>query len=158
MSRNAAATAQGLEISIDCGDDELDNLKSMDFGAMAGAGMDIATAGSLSGSVDVLYNLGLSSISESDDVKNRAFSIVAVVGFPIGWRGGQHAEDGRRRWSSRVGIIISLPGPGRPREYRPSAQSGRPFEISLPPAAAFTEERRTCNWNCGQLEPVGVIP
>ena len=158
MSRNAAATAQGLEISIDCGDDELDNLKSMDFGAMAGAGMDIATAGSLSGSVDVLYNLGLSSNAESDDVKNRAFSIVAGAAFPIGWRGGQHAEDGRRRWSSRDGIIIGLPGPGRPGEYRPSARSDRPFEISLPAAAAFTEERRTSNWNCGQLEPVGVIP
>ena len=83
VSCNAAATGAGLEISIDC-DDDFDDLKSMDFGAMAGAGMDIATSGSLSVSVDVLYSLGLSSISESDDVKNRAFSIVAGVAFPIG--------------------------------------------------------------------------
>ena len=83
VSCNAAATGAGLEISVDC-DDDFDDLKSMDFGAMAGAGMDIATSGSLSVSVDVLYSLGLSSISESDDVKNRAFSIVAGVAFPIG--------------------------------------------------------------------------
>jgi len=83
VSCNAAAMAEGFEISIDC-DDEFDDLKSMDFGAMAGAGMDIATSGSMSVSVDILYNLGLSSISESDDVKNRAFSIVAGVAFPIG--------------------------------------------------------------------------
>ena len=83
VSCNAAASAEGLEISADC-DDEFDDLKSMDLGAMAGAGLDIATSGSLSVSVDVLYNFGLSSISESDDVKNRAFSLLAGVRFPIG--------------------------------------------------------------------------
>ena len=31
-----------------------------------------------------LYNFGLSSIAESDDVKNRAFSILAGITFPIG--------------------------------------------------------------------------
>ena len=83
VSCNAAGTAEGVEISIDC-DDDFDDLKSMDFGALAGAGIDIAASGSLSVSVDVLYGLGLSSISESDDVKNRAFSIMAGVAFPIG--------------------------------------------------------------------------
>ena len=51
---------------------------------MAGAGIDIATSGSLSVSLDLLDNFGLSSISESDNVKNRAFSILAGVTFPIG--------------------------------------------------------------------------
>ena len=44
----------------------------------------MAMAGSLSVSLDVLYNFGLSSIAESDDVKNRAFSILAGITFPIG--------------------------------------------------------------------------
>ena len=83
VSCNAAAAAEGLEISVDC-DDAFDELTSMDFGAMAGAGVDIATSGSLSLSVDVLYSLGLSSISESDNVKNRAFSLLAGVRLPIG--------------------------------------------------------------------------
>ena len=51
---------------------------------MAGAGIDIATSGSLSVSLDLLYNFGLSSITESTDEKNRAFSILAGVTFPIG--------------------------------------------------------------------------
>ena len=80
---NAAAAAEGLEISVDC-DDAFDDLKSMDLGAMAGAGLDIATSGSISVSVDVLYNLGLTSISESGNVKNRAFSLLAGVRLPIG--------------------------------------------------------------------------
>ena len=53
-----------MEISVDC-DDELDELTSMDLGAVGGAGASIATSGSLSVSVDAVYNLGLSSISES---------------------------------------------------------------------------------------------
>ena len=83
VSCNAAVSAEGVEISIDC-DEEFDDLKSMDFGAIAGAGLDIATSGSLSVSLDLLYNFGLSSIAESDDVKNRAFSFLAGVTVPIG--------------------------------------------------------------------------
>ena len=81
---SASGSAEGFEISGDC--DEFGDLdvKSMDFGAMAGAGIDIATSGSLSVSLDLLYNFGLSSISESEDTKNRAFSILAGVTFPIG--------------------------------------------------------------------------
>ena len=63
---------------------KFDDLRSIDFGAMAGLGIDIATSGSLSVSLDVLYNLGLSSISESDDVKNRALSIMAGIRGPLG--------------------------------------------------------------------------
>ena len=70
--------------SGDCDEFGDPGAKSMDFGAMAGAGIDIATSGSLSVSLDLLYNFGLSSISESEDTKNRAFSILAGVTFPIG--------------------------------------------------------------------------
>lgn len=83
VSCNVAIEEEGVEFSFDC-DEEFDDLKSMDFGAMAGTGIDIATSGSLSVSLDVLYNMGLSSIAESDDVKNRAFSFLAGVTVPIG--------------------------------------------------------------------------
>ena len=82
---SVSGSAEGFEISGDCDEEVGDlDLKSMDFGAMAGAGIDIATSGSLSVSLDLLYNFGLSSISESYDTKNRAFSILAGVTFPIG--------------------------------------------------------------------------
>ena len=81
---NASGKVEGIEISVDCDDAEFADLKTIDFGAVAGAGLDIATPGSLSVSLDVLYNFGLTSISESDDVKNRAFSILAGITFPIG--------------------------------------------------------------------------
>ena len=81
---SASAEADGYEISTDCDNEAFfEDLKTDDFGAMAGAGLDIATSESLSVSLDLLYNFGLSSISESDDVKNRAFSILAGVTFPI---------------------------------------------------------------------------
>ena len=81
---SVSGAAEGFEISSDCDEFEDIDLKSMDFGAMAGAGISIATSESLSVSLDLLYNFGLSSISESDDTKNRAFSILAGVTFPIG--------------------------------------------------------------------------
>ena len=83
VSCNAAVSAEGLDLSVDC-DDQFDDLKSIDLGAMAGAGLDAVISESLSISVDLFYSLGLSSISESDDVKNRSLSFVAGVAFPIG--------------------------------------------------------------------------
>ena len=81
---SASGSVEGFDVSSDCDEFGDPDLKSMDFGAMAGAGIDIATSGSLSVSLDLLYNFGLSSISESEDTKNRAFSILAGVTFPIG--------------------------------------------------------------------------
>ena len=82
---SATAGTEGFELSVDCDDEEFgDEIKTMDFGAVAGAGLDIPTSGSLTVSLDVLYNLGLSSISETTDVKNRAFSVLAGITFPIG--------------------------------------------------------------------------
>lgn len=80
-----AATAEGVSISSDCDDDEsFEGLKAMDFGAVAGAGLDIRATGSLSVSLDVFYNLGLLSIDSVDDLKTRAFSLLAGITFPIG--------------------------------------------------------------------------
>ena len=85
VSCNAAATAGGVKISIDC-DGELDDLGSMDPGAMAGAGIDSATSGSRPVSVAAPCNLDLPSNSKSDDANNRAFSIMAGIAFPTGWQ------------------------------------------------------------------------
>ena len=52
-----------------------------------GVGLDIATSGSLSITLDVFYNLGLTTVDDStpaDDLKNRAWSILAGASFPIG--------------------------------------------------------------------------
>jgi hypothetical protein len=75
---------QGVKISADCDqpDDPLET-ETFDIGAMAGAGLLWGTAGGTELSVDVLYNLGLTSISEEDDVKHRMFTIQAGVGFPL---------------------------------------------------------------------------
>ena len=80
------ASDQGVSVSVDCSEGDFD-VKSTDLGGMGGVGLDIATAGPLSITLDVIYNLGLSSIDDaasSDDLKNRAWSILAGVSLPIG--------------------------------------------------------------------------
>lgn len=75
-----------MTVTVDCSDFGAP-VKSIDIGAMGGAGLSIATGESLAVTLDVLYDLGLSTIDDSsnpDDVKNRAWSIVAGVSFPIG--------------------------------------------------------------------------
>ena len=83
----------GTSVSFDCDDPTLQDLdveletKSVDFGAMAGAGLSIGTAGPISFTLDVFYTLGLASIddsSEGADVKNRAWSLLAGIELPIG--------------------------------------------------------------------------
>ena len=82
---SADAGAEGVRVSLDCDSAEFDEeVKTIDIGAVAGAGLDIATSGSLSVSLDLLYNLGLLSIFDFDDTKNRAFSILAGITIPIG--------------------------------------------------------------------------
>jgi hypothetical protein len=75
---------QGVEVSADC-DQPQDPLEteSFDVGGMGGAGLLWSTAGGMELSVDVLYNLGLTSFSEEDDAKNRTLSIQAGIGFPL---------------------------------------------------------------------------
>ena len=85
ISCSADAGAEGVQISLDCDSAEFDEeIKTIDLGAVAGAGLDIATPGSLSVSLDLLYNLGLVSVFELDDTKNRAFSIRTGITIPIG--------------------------------------------------------------------------
>lgn len=79
-------TDQGVTVTADCSDFGAP-VKSIDIGAMGGAGLSIDTGGSLAVTLDVLYNLGLSTIDDTsnpDDVKNRAWSILAGVSLPVG--------------------------------------------------------------------------
>ena len=59
--------------------------KSLDLGAIGGVGVDVEVSDAFSLIVDVVYNFGLSSIDKAGkDIKNRAFTMQAGIGFPIG--------------------------------------------------------------------------
>ena len=91
-------SSEGVSASAKCS--ELDiNIKSIDVGGMAGVGMDIATSGSLSITLDIFYNLGLSSIDDSgtpDDIKNRAWSVLAGISLPLCLAGASKAGSNSR--------------------------------------------------------------
>ncbi len=79
----------GLTVSVDCDDPQLDTpLKSVDLGGMVGAGLNIGLTPTLSLVLDGFYDLGLTNIDDSgdvdNDVKNRAFSILAGLSFSVG--------------------------------------------------------------------------
>lgn len=83
-SCNAEAADASASVSFDCDEAGIDS-KSIDFGAMGGLGLDIGISESLRLTVEGLYNLGLISIDDAGgDTKNRAFTIRAGVGFPLG--------------------------------------------------------------------------
>lgn len=78
--------AEGVTVTVPCSEGDVD-VETMDLGLMGGAGLSIATAGSLSITLDVLYNLGLVGIVDpglGGDYKNRAWSIVAGIAWPLG--------------------------------------------------------------------------
>lgn len=86
LSCEVERSTQGVASSVKC-DDTSAPIKLIDLGAMAGAGLDVATFRALSITVDVLYNLGLSTIDatgSANDVKNRAWSILAGVALRFG--------------------------------------------------------------------------
>jgi hypothetical protein len=77
----------GSSVSIDCADVGAD-IKSVDLGIMALAGLDIQ-AGSGSVIVDVAYDLGLTDINSTSDggsIKNRNLYLMAGYQFPLGSR------------------------------------------------------------------------
>jgi len=79
-------SGDGATITISCSEADIP-AKSIDIGGVAGAGLDIATSGPISVTLDVLFNFGLTSIDDSgspSDIKNRAWSLLAGVDFPIG--------------------------------------------------------------------------
>ncbi len=82
-----SASDAGVTVELDCDDPSIDlDLKSFDVGAMVGAGLDIGLTESISLHLDAFYNFGFTKIDDSgvdDDVKNRAFSILAGLSFPL---------------------------------------------------------------------------
>ena len=74
-------------MSVDCADIGAD-VKSVDMGVMALAGLDIQ-AGSGSVIVDVAYDLGLTNINSTSDggsIKNRTLYVMAGYQIPLGSR------------------------------------------------------------------------
>ncbi len=80
----AKGSSGGVNVSVDCGQLAA-AIRTVDVGAMGGVGLDIGAAGKTSVSIDVLYNFGLTSIvGNGVDTKNRALTIQAGVGVPMG--------------------------------------------------------------------------
>lgn len=77
---NCNVSAAG--ISSSCSSLGLD-MKKMDIGAMGGVGATLK-AGGLNILLDALYNFGLTDIENGGTAKNRAFTIRAGLGFPLG--------------------------------------------------------------------------
>ena len=72
-------------LSLDCDDPDFDaDLKSLDFGGMLGAGVNIGVGDNLSLVIDAFYNLGLAKITDEDDLKNGAFYLLAGLSFTVG--------------------------------------------------------------------------
>lgn len=71
----------GVEVSADCEDQGIET-ESTDFGAAFGAGLEL-DAGGFVVLLDGRYTLGLSDLdaSETSEAKNRAWSVMAGVGF-----------------------------------------------------------------------------
>ena len=82
------ASNANVIVNSACGAPSLDPpLKSVDLGAMVGAGLDIGLTANASLVLDGFYNLGLTNIDDSgvdNDTKNRAFSILAGLSFSLG--------------------------------------------------------------------------
>ncbi len=83
-----SATDAGVTVEFDCDDPSIGlDLKSFELGAMVGAGLDIGLTESISLVLDGFYNFGFTKVDDTgvdDDVKNRAFSILAGVSFSVG--------------------------------------------------------------------------
>lgn len=57
-------------------EDDLEDIKDTDIGLIIGAGVDFGKL-----TVDLRYNLGLTKLSEEDDVKNKAISLMIGYSF-----------------------------------------------------------------------------
>jgi hypothetical protein len=79
---SVSASAGGVSASADCS--SFGSMRSYDIGTLGGVGLSLGLPGKLDISVDALYNFGLSSIVKNVDAKNRALTVQAGVGFPLG--------------------------------------------------------------------------
>ena len=82
VSCDVEETFGGISRSATCGSVDLD-VGTIDFGLLAGAGVERSISETLTLSFDVLYSLGLTSIFEEIEAKHRTFTARAGVGFPL---------------------------------------------------------------------------
>ena len=77
---SASLSAEGNELSSECGADEEDPFKTYDFGVLGGAGISFGLGG-YDVVVEGLYSFGILNISDfpDDSVKNRGFILRAGV-------------------------------------------------------------------------------
>ena len=83
---SASFKFQGQEASFDCSDPEADlgEFKTIDFGISAGIGFSARASDSISLTLEVLHNRGLSNVSDEVDGKNRAFTAMAGIAIDLG--------------------------------------------------------------------------
>jgi hypothetical protein len=80
------ASTEGVELTVGCDQPEAENeinTEAFDIGGVGGVGLTWDAGETFQLSLDVLYNLGLTSIAEDEDAKNRTFSVQAGLGFPL---------------------------------------------------------------------------
>jgi len=80
ISAKSAIEGGGLDGEVDV----KDSMKSMDFGLVVGAGLDMSLAGGKSVGIDVRYTHGLTNTIDSDtgaEAKNKTISIMGSFGF-----------------------------------------------------------------------------
>ena len=82
VSCDVEETFSGTSRSTTCDEVDLD-VGTIDFGLLAGVGVDRYISETLTLSFDVFYSLGLTSIIEEVEAKHRAFTARAGVGFPL---------------------------------------------------------------------------
>ena len=81
-----AGPTLGFNISAKVEDTDLDNIKSFEFGAAIGAGLEKKMASGKGIGLDVRYSLGATSYVDIEDVsvKNHGVGIMASFSVPIG--------------------------------------------------------------------------
>lgn len=80
----ATSGSRGRRDPLGCDELREGGKQLVDFGFVGGLGMGYDVGENTALSLEVLYNLGISSINDDDDTRNRAFMIRAGVEFPLG--------------------------------------------------------------------------
>ena len=83
LSCDVEGTFAGGSLSDTCDAVDLD-VATIDYGLMAGIGVESPVSETLSLAVDVLYSHGLASLTEDAEENNRTFTVRVGLGFPLG--------------------------------------------------------------------------
>ena len=80
----ATSGSQGRGHPLGCDELREGGKQLVDFGFVGGLGLGYDVSENAALSLEVLYNLGISSINDDDDTRNRTFMIRTGVEFPLG--------------------------------------------------------------------------